>query len=118
MQNTNNQSQAHGFISDVRIFRNAERNTLIHFISDGARIELPISTYIKVLGVSSAENNFDRAEMTSQALHLGLIVQPNLYLSKNGEYVIHRFLGIRISKHTNYYKQILGIPFTKKVQSA
>lgn len=38
----------------------------------------------------------------------GFILNPKVHLSKDGNYLIHSVLGIRISKHVNYYKKILS----------
>lgn len=47
-------------------------------------------------------------ENASKNAH-GLTVNPKVYLSQDGKYLIHSVLGIRISKHVNYYKRILNI---------
>ncbi len=117
MEKTNNSNQAYGFISNVKVFKDEDRKTLIHYISDAAGIELPISAYKRLLGIIDQAAEPSAEESAQQSLHLGLIAQPSLYLTKDG-YVVHRFLGIRISKHENYYKKILGIQFAKKAQTA
>ena len=45
-----------------------------------------------------------------------LVINPRIYLSKDGKYLIHSFLGIRISKPVNYYKRILNIEFESTAQ--
>jgi hypothetical protein len=46
----------------------------------------------------------------------GFFAQPEIYLSRDGEQLIHKVLGVRIAKHVNFYKQILGIPYQPKVR--
>ncbi len=43
------------------------------------------------------------------------IVEPLVNLSRDGQY-IHHYLpdGKLVRKHINFYKAILGVPFTKK----
>ena len=118
MQQSNTQTQVHGFIADVSVSKNEERGTLIHYIYEDARLELPIATYKRLLGVIQEDEISSATELSQQPLHLGLIVQPSVYLSKDEQYIVHRFLGMRISKHTNCYRKILGIPLTKKAQTA
>ncbi len=41
------------------------------------------------------------------------------YLSKDGQYLTHVLPGgMRITKHVNFYKAILGVTFTPKTKSA
>ncbi len=46
----------------------------------------------------------------------GLTVNPKVYLSRDGKYLIHSFLGIRISKHVNYCKRILNVETDSTVE--
>lgn len=39
-----------------------------------------------------------------------LIRNVPVYFSKDGNYLIHRIFGVRICKHANYYRAILGLP--------
>ncbi len=55
---------------------------------------------------------------TERRIVFGLVARPSIYLSKDGNYLIHRVLGTRISKHVNYYKVILGAEYTPKTQTA
>lgn len=57
-------------------------------------------------------NNQESASQNAQ----GLTVNPKVYLSRDGKYLIHSVLGIRISKHVNYYKRILNVEADSTVQ--
>lgn len=47
-----------------------------------------------------------------------VFADPRAYLSKDGEYLTLVLPGnLLIRKHTNFYKRILGIPFTPKARS-
>ncbi len=119
----NTQAQAayniQGFIADAKVYVNDERGTLTHRLPDNMRIEMPINLYKKILNLpfEKKDNMSTPQESSSRVSTFGLVARPVIYLSKDGQYLIHRVLGIRVSKHVNYYKQILGAVYTPKVQS-
>lgn len=126
MKNQDQQTQVQktknveGFIANPQIFLNEDRGTITHRLSNDVRIEMPINLYKKILGIP-----FEKKEpaLLSEGIGtrrsvFGLIARPVIYLSKDGNYLIHSLLGIRVSKHINYYKQILGFEYTPTAQNA
>ncbi len=118
----NTQAQAayniQGFIADAKVYVNDERGTLTHRLPDNMRIEMPINLYKKILKLPFEKKDTisTRQESDSRVSTFGLVARPVIYLSKDGQYLIHRVLGIRVSKHINYYKVILGATFTSKAR--
>ena len=106
-----------GFIAEAKVYMNEERGTLTHRLPDNMRIEMPINLYKKILGISFEKKEEAQApqEMSTRASALGLVARPVIYLSKDGQYLVHRV--IRVSKHVNYYKRIFKAEFTPKTQA-
>ena len=52
-----------------------------------------------------------------QGNNQGFIAQPRVFLSRDGEYLIHIVPGGVIRKHINFYKKILGQEFTPKAKA-
>lgn len=122
-QAQNNQAQesnnAQGFIADAKVYLNEERGTLTHRLPDNMRIEMPVNLYKKILGLPfEKKENTQGQTPAPRTSVLGLVARPVIYISKDGEFLVHRVLGIRVSKHVNYYKRILGAEFTPKAQTA
>ncbi len=47
----------------------------------------------------------------------GFFAEPRVFLSKDGEYLIHVLPGnMRVRKHVNFYKKVLGMEFTPKTK--
>ena len=121
-QNQTTQAQeaqnVQGFIANPQVYLNEERATLTHRLPDNMRIEMPINLYKKILGIPFEKKESDKSqEPNSRSNIFGLLARPSIYLSKDGQYLIHRVLGIRVSKHVNYYKRILGAEFSPKAQN-
>jgi hypothetical protein len=114
-ETSNNQAQ--GFIADAKAYVNEERGTLTHVITDDIRIVMPINLYKKILGLSFTPK--EKEESAARASNsFGLQARPAIYLSKDGRYLVHRVLGVRVSKHVNFYKKILGAEYTSDVRVA
>lgn len=80
---------------------------------------MPINLYKKILGIPFETTvSSEKQESTSVKTTFGLIVRPAIFLSQDKQYLIHQVLGIRVSKHINFYKQILGAEYTPKSKSA
>jgi hypothetical protein len=107
---TQQRQEVQGFISSPRVFISAERAALVHVLAEEIRIEMPINYYKKILGIPFEKMERPESQETAGAKRnvYGLIARPNVFLSKDKNYLIHRVLGVRVSKHVNYYKQILG----------
>ena len=106
-----------GFIADAKVYLNQDRGTLTHRLPDNMRIEMPINLYKKILNIPFEKNVEAKTQETgAQTNTLGLVARPVIYLSKDGQYLIHRVLGIRVSKHINFYKKVFGIAFDAKTQ--
>ncbi len=109
-----------GFIANPQVFLNEDKGTITHRLGDDLRIEMPINLYKKILGLPFEKKQItdSREVQTPRRNTFGLVARPAIYLSKDGNYLIHRVLGIHVSKHINYYKQILGAEYTSKVKTA
>lgn len=45
----------------------------------------------------------------------GFMAEPKVYLSKDGEYLVHLLPGnMVVRKHVNFYKKVLGVEFAPK----
>ncbi len=116
----NETKQAQGFFANPQVYLNEERGVLTHRLGSDLRIEMPINLYKSILGIpfekkAQAESPEEKTPMRTT---FGLVARPAIYLSKDGNYLIHSVLGTRISKHVNYYKQILGGEYNRKSQAA
>ena len=113
--NTNNQTQ--GFIANPQIFLSRDGDSLIHLLPGEMRIELPVNLYKKVLGVEfSPKEKVEGRQPMQKAKLYGFTAKPSLFLSQDGEYLIHRVLNVKITRHVNYYKKVLGIEFQPKTE--
>ncbi|HEX7673540.1 MAG TPA: hypothetical protein VF412_05185 [Bdellovibrio sp.] len=117
---TQETSKVQGFIANTQVYLNKERETITHRLGDDLRIEMPVNLYKQILGIPFEKKTFSKeeAESTSRRNVFGLVARPAIYLSKDGQYLIHRVLGIRVSKHINYYKQILGAEYQPKASQS
>ena len=99
-----------GFIADAKVYLNEERGTLVHRLPDNMKIEMPINLYKRILNLpfEKKEKTQDQKNSGTRTNIFGLVARPAIYLTKDGQYLIHRVLGILISKPTNYYKVILS----------
>ena len=126
MKNQEQQTQSQkaqnvqGFIANPQVFLNEDRETITHRVGDDLRIEMPINLYKKILGIPfEKKQSVETPESkTSRRNTFGLWARPAIYLSQDKQYLVHRVLGFRITKHVNYYKQMLGAEYTPKVQTA
>ncbi|MGE3680270.1 MAG: hypothetical protein AB7G93_01000 [Bdellovibrionales bacterium] len=112
--------QNQGFFANPQVYLNTERGVLTHRLGNDLRIDMPINFYKSILGIpfekkAQVESSEEKAPFRTV---FGLVARPSIYLSRDGQYLIHRVLGTRISKHVNYYKRILGVEFTSKTQTA
>ena len=106
---SNEVKQNQGFFANPQVYLNSERGVLTHRLGNDLRIDMPINLYKKVLGLPFEKKApVEKLENKSQPRQVfGLVARPSIYLSKDGQYLIHRVLDTRISKHVNYYKRIL-----------
>lgn len=116
-KNQNNQAQENkqfqGFYANPQVYLNEERGTITHRLGNDLRIEMPVNLYKSILGMPF-EKKERSEEQTATRSVFGLIARPVVYLK--GDYLIHSVLGVRVSKHVNYYKKILSA-VTEEVQS-
>jgi hypothetical protein len=120
VQNTQAQEvkNIQGFIADAKVYLNEERCTLTHRLPDNMRIVMPVNLYKKILGLPFEKKEEMQTQSTgTRSAAFGLMARPVIYVSKDGQYLIHRVLGIRVSKHVNYYKRIFGAEFISKTQN-
>lgn len=119
-QNQFNSAQVtSGLIANPQVYFNKDRETLTHRIGEDFRIEMPINFYKKILGISFEKMQpaaTSEVRKPNQSI-FGLWARPEVFLSKDKQYLVHRVLGIRITKHVNYYKQILGAEYTPKTKT-
>jgi hypothetical protein len=95
-----------GLVVNPQIYLNEVRQVLVHRLSDDLKVEMPINLYKKILGIPFTKKEASDSSTARRSV-FGLIARPSIYLSKDRQYLIHRVLGIRISKHVNYYKKVL-----------
>lgn len=104
----NNQAQEtkqfQGFYANPQVYLNEERGTITHRLGSDLRIEMPVNLYKSILGLPFEKK--EAQEQTATRNVFGLIARPVIYLK--GDYLVHSVLGIRVSKHVNYYKKILS----------
>lgn len=104
----NNQAQEakqfQGFYANPQVYLNEERGTITHRLGSDLRIEMPVNLYKSILGLPFEKK--EAQEQTAARNVFGLIARPIVYLK--GDYLVHSVLGIRVSKHVNYYKKILS----------
>lgn len=111
MENKNQSS----FNANVQVYLNEEKGNLTHVLMGDVRIVMPVNLYKQILGLPFEKKAQEEKEVTQTSVKYGLIARPRIYLSQDGNYLIHSVLGIRISKHVNYYRKILGNNAAKKV---
>ena len=111
---------AQGLNANPQVYLNQDRGSITHRLGSDLKIEMPINLYKKILGLPfEKKESAPNSEATaSRKVTYGLVARPIVFLSEDGNYLIHSVLGIRISKHVNYYKQILGATYTPKAQTA
>lgn len=113
----NNQAQEakqfQGFYANPQVYLNEERGTITHRLGSDLRIEMPVNLYKSILGLPFEKKEAAQEQAATRNV-FGLIARPVVYLK--GEYLVHSVLGIRVSKHINYYKKILSA-VTEEVQS-
>ncbi|MBK7889995.1 MAG: hypothetical protein IPJ84_03855 [Bdellovibrionales bacterium] len=111
---------AQGFNASPQVYLNQDRGSITHRLGSDLKIEMPVNLYKKILGLpfEKKENSQNQEATAPRKVTYGLVARPVLFLSEDGNYLIHSVLGIRISKHVNYYKQILGVSYTPKTQTA
>lgn len=111
--------QGQGLVANPQIYLNAERGVLTHRLGNDLKIEMSVNLYKSILGIPfEKKEQTESPEVGPRRNVFGLIARPAIYFSKDKNYLIHSVLGIRISKHVNYYKKILGAEYTPKTQPA
>jgi hypothetical protein len=113
-------NQVQGFIANPQVFLSRDGESLIHRLPGNMRFELHVNLYKKILGgeFTPKERRPMGDESQPRARLYGFFAQPEIFLTRDGQHLIHRALGVRISKHVNFYKQILGIPYQPKAATA
>lgn len=105
----NNQAQEtkqfQGFYANPQVYLNEERGTITHRLGADLRIEIPVNLYKSILGLPFEKKEATQEQTATRAV-FGLIARPVIYVK--GDYLVHSVLGIRVSKHVNYYKKILS----------
>lgn len=107
-----------GFGANPQVYLNSDRGSITHRLGADLKIEMPINLYKKILGLPFEKKASVQSSETTRPNIYGLVARPVIFLSQDGNYLVHSVLGIRISKHVNYYKQILGVEYTPKTKTA
>ena len=107
-----------GFSANPQVYLNTDRGSITHRLGADLKIEMPINLYKKILGLPFEKKESAPSPETTRRNTYGLVARPVIFLSQDGNYLVHSVLGIRISKHVNYYKQILGAEYTPKTKTA
>lgn len=117
--NKQQKTQTQGFIANPKVFKSKDGESIIHWLPGGMKIELPVNLYKSIFGVEFVRKEAS-AEMKTETRQktYGFIAKPNVFLSRDGEYLIHTVLDLRICKPVNFYKSILGLDFTPKAKSS
>jgi len=111
MQNKEQSNQAQGnkqfqgFYANPQVYLNEERGTITHRLGNDLKIEMPVNLYKSILGLPFEKKERSEEKASTRAV-FGLVARPVVYLK--GDYLIHSVLGVRVSKHVNYYKKILS----------
>lgn len=105
-QQAQENKQFPGFYANPQVYLNEVRGTITHRLGTDLRIEMPVNLYKSILGLPF-EKKEAAQEQTATRNVFGLIARPVIYLK--GDYLVHSVLGIRVSKHVNYYKKILSV---------
>lgn len=118
--NKEQKNQTQGFIANPKVFKSEDGERILHWLPGGMRIEMPVNFYKSILGVEFTRKEASdekKAEVPRKKVY-GFVAKPNVYLSRDGQYLIHTVLDIRICKPVNFYKSILGLEFTPKAKSS
>jgi hypothetical protein len=107
-----------GFSANPQVYLNSDRGSITHRLGADLKIEMRINFYKKILGLPFEKKESVQLSETTRRNIYGLVARPVIFLSQDGNYLVHSVLGIRISKHVNYYKQILGAEYTPKTKTA
>jgi hypothetical protein len=110
-EKTNNLVQLQG---QVQVFLSKDSESIIHLFPVDGKIQLPVNFYKAIFGVSYTPKA--KKENSERPNVYGFIARPSVYLSRDGEYLIHRVPGFKVARHVNYYKKILGLEFSPKSQ--
>lgn len=116
-QETSSQQQAQGFISDVKVYLNKDSDTIAHLAGE-LRIEMPVNFYKSILNLPFQKKEITEKTSSEKRIAYGAFTRPNVYLSKDKQYLIHRVFGAKISKHINYYKKIIESQSSLEAQPA
>ena len=61
------------------------------------------------------EQEKNMTQEQSQNRNQGFFAEPRVFLSRDGEHLVIALPGnMLVRKHVNFYKKILGVPFTPK----
>lgn len=114
----NNQAQENrqfqGFYGNPQVYMNADRGSITHRLSNDLRIEMPVNLYKKILNIPFEKKEAEEKAESKRNV-FGLIARPIIYVK--GDYLIHSVMGIRVSKHVNYYKKILTAPASQEAMA-
>jgi hypothetical protein len=110
-ETTNNFVQLQG---QVQVFLSNDEESVIHLLPGDGKIQLPVNFYKAIFGIAYTPK--PKMKNTERPNVYGFIARPNVYLSRDCEYLIHRVPGFKVSRHVNYYKKILGLEFSPKSQ--
>lgn len=98
----------------VQVFMSKDAESLIHLLPGDGKIQLPVNFYKAIFGAEYTPKA--KVKNSERPNVYGFIARPNVYLSRDGEYLIHRVPGFKVARHVNYYKKILGLEFSPKSQ--
>lgn len=97
-----------GVSQNLQVFAGFENDTLVHFFGEG-RIEMPANYYRKILGLPMLNHEAVKRDPNApRPVFYGLTARARVYLSADGQFLIHRVFDVKIVKHVNYYKAILS----------
>ena len=111
-------NESGGFTANPRIFLTRDGKRLIHLLPGNMRFDFEVNAYMRLLGAeTSVEAPSDEKDRLARGRAAGYQATSDVFLSADGQYLVHRAPGVVITKHVNLYKQILGIPYTPKART-
>lgn len=106
-------SRVQGYIGNPQVFLTKDGECIVHKLPGNMRLQLHVNLYKSILGTEYQPKPRPAFDPNAPRPRVyGFIAQPQLYLSRDGQTLTHEILGMRVTKHVNFYKKMLGIEFT------
>jgi hypothetical protein len=100
----------------VEAFLTKDGEAIVHLLPGDGTITMRANFYKSIFG--AAYTTKAKSDQTRPPRRYGFNARPKVYISQDGEYLIHQVPGFRVARHVNFYKSLLGIEFTSKSQTS